>query len=249
MPTRTNSRASTGTYLVLSGTLLVLLLTTASLVRAEDVTTLSGTTYRQVRLVRVEPDGVVWEHATGICKVDFTDLPETLQKTYHYDATKAVAYQAAQTEARQQAAVQLRRDQQDAAVRRAKLLQEAAGTEAAPGVLTYRRRAADLHAEGVVGDQIAAKKHEQELLTKDDGTVWDRRLWAIPRLITGGSSDGTAFDPRTDLNAHEYQANLHHAPGGFAPDAAHDNFFQPDYQTKAYYKDVDRAAAFARGQP
>ena len=77
------------------------------------------------------------------------------------------------------------------------------------------------------------------MLTKDDGTFWDRRLWAIPCLIVGnGYSPGIAFDPRTDMNSHEYQGSLH------GP-----NISQPDYMTKSYYQDVDRAAAFARGHP
>ena len=57
--------------------------------RADDITTLYGTTYREVRLVRVEPDGVTWTHATGLCKVPFADLPEAVRRTYHYDAKPA----------------------------------------------------------------------------------------------------------------------------------------------------------------
>lgn len=51
--------------------------------RADDVTTRSGTTFRDVRMVRVDPDGVTWEHATGMVKVDFGDLPDAVSKMYH----------------------------------------------------------------------------------------------------------------------------------------------------------------------
>ncbi len=80
--------------------------------------------------------------------------------------------------------------------------------------------------------------------------MWDRRLWAVPVFLLGGSAfNGVAFDPKTDFNSHEYTMGAHHAPGAFAPDSTHDSFFEPIYQTKSYYDDVDRAEAFARGKP
>ena len=211
---------------------------------AEDLTTLAGVTYRQVQVVRVEPDGIIWEHAAGVCKVDFTDLPETLRRKYHYDAKQAAAYQAAQAQVRQQAAARQQQDQQAAAAWRAKRLQQTAGTfqpDAPPGTLVYRRRATAAAAERSVGEQIEAKKSAQELLTKDEGTLWDRRLWAIPCLIAGGGyQPGTAFDPHVDHNAQEFQKSLH---------STGDDFFNPIYLTRSYNQDVDRAAAFARGRP
>ena len=216
---------------------------------AGNLTTLSGTTYHQIRVVRIEPDGIIWTHATGICKVDFTDLPEAVRKMYHYDARQAAAFQAAQALVRQQADLQAQRNQQEASAWRTRQLQTQAAAieaDASSGRFLYHRRAA----EQAVGEQIAAKKAEHDLLTRDDGTLWDRRLWAVPSLFTGVYSLGVAFDPRTDLNAHEFQAGLHHAPGEeFAPDSAHDDFFKPDYLTKAYDQDVERAKAFARGHP
>ena len=219
-------------------------LAAAPLGRAEDLTTLAGVTYRQVRVVRVEPDGIVWEHSTGVCKVDFTDLSEVLRRKYHYDAKQAAAYQAAQARAREQAAARQQQDQQAAAAWRAKRSQQATATfqpDAPPGTLVYRRRATDAAAERSVGEQIEAKKSARELLTKDDGTLWDRRLWAIPCLIAGGGyQPGTAFDPRVDHNAQEFQRSLH---------STGDDFFNPIYMTKSYNQDVDRAEAFARGRP
>lgn len=208
---------------------------------AEDVTTLSGNTYREVRLVRVEPDGVTWEHASGVVKVDFTDLPEPVRKAYHYDAGKAAAFQAAQVQAREQFAAQAQQAQHAAEAHRVERFQGQGPGEGRPGEFVYRRKAADAAVQGSVAEGITAKKAAEDFRTKDDGTVWDRRIWAVPQFLFGGDAfNGTAFDPKTDLNAHEFQSSLHSA----GPD-----FFNGDYMTKSYYKDVDRAEAFARGKP
>jgi len=58
---------------------------------AGDLTTLDGTTYRNVKVSRVEADGLVITHAAGGCKLDFLKLPEEVRKQYSYDAAKAEA--------------------------------------------------------------------------------------------------------------------------------------------------------------
>ena len=220
--------------------------------RAEDVTTLAGTTYRQVRVVRVEPDGVTWRHATGECKVDFTDLPEAVRKTFHFDATRAAAYRNAQEQARQQAAARAQQDRQEAAAWQAKhyaapAAATAPGNEAPAGTFIYRRGPSA--ASKSVEETMDTKAAEQKMSTKDDGTVWDRRLWAVPTAILGRSVIDTSAHPIIDPNVYEYRSHLHHAPGGYPADSLHDNFYQGDYMTKAYYQDVERAEAFARGHP
>ena len=223
---------------------LLVWLAVAPPVGAEDVTTLAGVTYRQVRVVHVEPDGIIWEHVNGVCKVDFTDLPEVLRQRYHYDAKQAAAYQAAQARVRQQTAKRQQQDQQIAAAWQAAHLQQTTAAfqgDAQPGTFVYHRHAIDTAAERLIGEQIEAKKSAQELLTRDDGTFWDRRLWAVPCLIAGGGyHPGVAFGSHVDLNAQEFQASLH---------STGDDFFNPIYMTKSYNQDVDRAAAFARDQP
>ena len=219
-------------------------LTLASMARAEDVTTLSGATYREVRLVRVEPDGVTWEHSTGVVKVDFSDLPEPVRKAYHYDSGKAAAFQAGQAKAREDFAARMQQAQHDAETHRVQQYQAQTATapaaEGQPGEFVARRKAADAALVKSANEGIAAKKEAELLRTKDDGTIYDRRLWAIPRLLTGGYSDGTDFDPKTDLNSREVQSDQH--SGG-------DAFFNPSYMTKSYNDEVDRAAAFARDKP
>ena len=220
---------------------------------ADDVTTLSGATFHEVRLVRVEPDGVTWEHSTGMVKVDFTDLPEAVRRTYHYDAGQAAAFREAQAQARQQFDARARQAQREAEARQVQRFQSpgaAAGSEARPGEFVYRHRAGEAAAEKSLGEVLATKEAAEDFRTKDDGTMWDRRLWAVPKLIFGGNAfDGVSFDPKTDFNSHEYQSSLHHGVVGDAKGSANDAFFQPIYMTKSYYDDLDRAAAFARGKP
>ena len=75
-----------------------------------DLTTLSGKTYKQARVFRVEPDGVNYMFAGGIVKIPFTDLSETIRKQYGYDP------KAANTFARAEAAAQAQSAEQSAGV-------------------------------------------------------------------------------------------------------------------------------------
>ena len=222
--------------------------------RADDVTTLSGTTYRDVRAVRVDPDGVTWEHATGIVKVDFADLPEPVRKAYRYDAGKAKVFQEAQAKAQAEFAARAQQAQREAEAHRVQPLRAPATTagQAAgrPGEFVFRRRAEEETAVKSLGGDIAAKQDAEAFRTKDDGTIWDRRLWAVPKFLFGSNPhDGVAFNPKTDLNRDEFKGGVHHPIGGFAPSSTEDSFFQPLYETRSYYEDVERAEAFARGKP
>ena len=229
----------------------LVLLSGVSVAQADDVTTLSGTTFHQVRAVRVEPDGVTWEHATGMVKVDFADLPDAVRRAYHYDAGKAAAFAAAQAASQVKAAAQIQQTQREAAARRAQQYQaQSAATGANPGEFVARRSVLNEAAVQSLGEGITAKKQAEAFRIKDDGTIWDRRLWAVPKLIFGGNEfDGVAFDPKTDFKSHEFQSSLHHSAVSDVKDSANDAFFQPIYLTKSYNDGVDRAAAFARGRP
>ena len=69
----------------------------ASVVLAEDFKAIDGKEYKNVRVSRVEPDGIVLISKSGISKVYFTELPKTVQDRFHYDAAQATAYSAEQT--------------------------------------------------------------------------------------------------------------------------------------------------------
>lgn len=71
----------------------VLLLSTPTLLRAEvvDLTTVSGKTYRQCRIIKIETDGVMFRHASGAGKVLFKDMTKNWRDHFGFDPVKARA--------------------------------------------------------------------------------------------------------------------------------------------------------------
>ncbi|SKA96953.1 hypothetical protein SAMN02745166_02504 [Prosthecobacter debontii] len=84
----------------------LILLMAASLQAAplEEITTLTGKTYRQCEIVKVYPDGVSFTHADGAAKVLFTDLSQEWRERLGYDPAKAAAYELEQAERREKQA-------------------------------------------------------------------------------------------------------------------------------------------------
>ena len=68
----------------------------ASVAVAEDFKAIDGKEYKNVRVSRVEPDGIVLISKSGISKVYFTELPPDIQKRFRYDASNAAVYSAEQ---------------------------------------------------------------------------------------------------------------------------------------------------------
>ena len=78
-------------------TLTFVILCFASVAFAEDFKTISGKEYKNVKVSRVEPDGIVLISKSGISKIYFTELPKEVQDRFHYDAAQAAAYSVEQT--------------------------------------------------------------------------------------------------------------------------------------------------------
>ena len=74
-----------------------LILGFASAAFAETFEAIDGKEYKNVRVSRVEPDGIVLISKSGIAKVYFTELTKEVQDRFHYDAANAAAYSAQQT--------------------------------------------------------------------------------------------------------------------------------------------------------
>ncbi len=240
------------------------LLLAAMPTRADDIQTLSGQTFHAVRAVRVEPDGVTWEHAGGVVKVDFSDSPANVREAYHYDPAKAAAYHDAQAEARRQAderthqTLQANTERQrahaQAAVQAAAVPGTAATTAStdlsagAPPTLVYPHGLSDTArtAARAIGEQTDAREAQAALDARNAGGLGNPNLW---KYVPGVGSKPAPL--RMDQpNAAEYKADLHHAPGDdFSASSATDTFFNPLYLTRSYNDDMDRAAAFARGTP
>jgi hypothetical protein len=69
----------------------------ASVAIADDFKTVDGKECKNVKVSRVEPDGIVLSRKSGISKVYFTELPKEVQERFHYDAAKATAYSTERT--------------------------------------------------------------------------------------------------------------------------------------------------------
>jgi hypothetical protein len=67
-----------------------------SLTLADDFKTNNGKEYKNAIVTEVDPDGIVVRSKTGISKLYFTDLPEEVQKRYHYDPANAAVAHAAE---------------------------------------------------------------------------------------------------------------------------------------------------------
>src|SRR5438445_13870562 len=76
--------------------LVFLILCLASVVFADDFKAIDGKEYKNVRVSRIEPDGIMLITKSGISKVYFTELPKEVQERFHYDAAKAAVYSAQQ---------------------------------------------------------------------------------------------------------------------------------------------------------
>ena len=63
---------------------------------ADDFKLVTGKEYKNVTVMRVEPDGVVVKTKSGISKIYFVELPNDVQQRFHYNAAIASAYSAQQ---------------------------------------------------------------------------------------------------------------------------------------------------------
>ena len=80
-------------------TIAILAALSASLALADDFKTINGKEYKNAIVTQVDADGIVVKAKTGISKLYFTELPEDVQKQYHYNPANAAAAQSAQAAA------------------------------------------------------------------------------------------------------------------------------------------------------
>ena len=67
----------------------------AALALGDDLKTVSGKEYKRVKVSRVEPDGIVIIHKTGVTKLLFSELPTEVQRQFGYGPAKIEAETAA----------------------------------------------------------------------------------------------------------------------------------------------------------
>jgi hypothetical protein len=77
---------------------LILIVCLASVALADDFKTNSGKEYKNAKVNRVDPDGIVLITKSGVSKIYFVELPRETQLRFHYDAQKAASYTAEENE-------------------------------------------------------------------------------------------------------------------------------------------------------
>jgi hypothetical protein len=75
-------------------TIAILAALSVSLALADDFKTNNGKEYKNAMVTQIEPDGIIVKTKSGISKLYFQELPEDVQKRFHYDPEKAAAAQA-----------------------------------------------------------------------------------------------------------------------------------------------------------
>jgi sRNA-binding protein len=73
-------------------TIAILATLSASLALADDFKTVEGKEYKDAKVTRVEPDGIVVKTKSGISKVYFVELPQDVQRRFNYNPQQASAY-------------------------------------------------------------------------------------------------------------------------------------------------------------
>lgn len=116
---------------------------------ATDITTRDGRTYHNIEITHVDSDGIRIMHSTGVARLRFEELPDSLQKTYHYDPAKVAAFRKRFAEARKAEAARAAAAEQDR-LHKIQVEQEAERKRA-----TEARRAEQ--------DRIASERRQQKV--------------------------------------------------------------------------------------
>ena len=69
----------------------ILIVCLASFALGDDLKTISGKEYKQVKISRVEPDGLVIIHKTGVTKLPVSELPTEVQRKFGFIPSKIEA--------------------------------------------------------------------------------------------------------------------------------------------------------------
>jgi|SRR5215469_3376508 len=88
-------------------TIAIMATLSASIALADDFKTNNGKEYKNAIVTQVDPDGIVVKTKAGISKLYFPELPEDVQKRYHYDRGEAANYAAQEAAAQKVAAQQM----------------------------------------------------------------------------------------------------------------------------------------------
>jgi hypothetical protein len=150
----------------------------------DDFKTYNGKEYKNAKVTRVEPDGIVVATKQGISKLYFIELPEDVQKQFRYDPEKAAAYGAQQAAAQHAAAQQVEESSKQQSGHQNQLTDQAAKQQNIQALInTYQ---ALLQQEEDLLVQIGQIKNAQESA---------RRKWA---MRSWGQNEPQTYQYQTD---------------------------------------------------
>ncbi|PYJ51892.1 MAG: hypothetical protein DME87_01570 [Verrucomicrobia bacterium] len=159
--------------------LTLLILSFAPVVLADDFKTIEGKEYKNVKVSRVEPDGIVLITKAGISKVYFTELPKAVQERFNYDPEKAPAYSAEQNAALEQ----LRNQQQEAMIRRAETTEKTNKYVGEQAQASAARQSQQEKVQRLQARYDELQKQERDLIRRI------QEAERLPRYLTGQSGN------------------------------------------------------------
>src|SRR6266436_1116120 len=138
---------------------------------ADDFKTTGGKEYKNAKVSRVEPDGIVITFSGGIVKIPFTELSPEIQRKYNYNPEAAKAF-AEQTD-------HIKRDQHEGAAQEL----EDARKRATPAAVELKydppeELAADAH-KAARAKMFSPEEENGELAKIPPGGALEVKLYAI----------------------------------------------------------------------
>ncbi|HEY2680111.1 MAG TPA: hypothetical protein VGI59_02215 [Candidatus Udaeobacter sp.] len=163
-------------------------LSAASLALADDFKTNNGKEYKNAIVTQVDTDGIVVKTKTGISKLHFTELPEDVQKQYHYNPANAAAAQSAQVAAIQQTNQQIeeankqREKEKQVAVESSRRATEEAAKAQNTTIEPGNRTATGRHIVGVGGVnglevETSQKELQLETAAREEAMSPEEKAW------------------------------------------------------------------------
>jgi len=156
---------------------------------AADLQQVDGTVYRKVRVMQVDPDGLVISHEKGVAKVDFTKLPPDLQQRYSYSEKKAAIYREQETQREVRTAEEKQRLLKEYEERELARIQKQMAAGASGDELTYGNKGAGANsARGVRQMQKEMEaKEAREAREREPRTFWTAKFWESPVVQAVGA--------------------------------------------------------------
>jgi tetratricopeptide (TPR) repeat protein len=189
-------------------TLLIVLITSASLALADDFKTVNGKEFKNAKVSHVEADGIVIKTKSGISKLYFVELPKDVQQRFGYDAVK-LAEQAAEFQKQQknpEADLKQSLEQSQAAEQRAAQSYKSATKGTLSGQVFVSTEGAENHKLGSVQVSLFARETVDTLLavlkkyadmkTQELSLAVDAALAAMQQDATNHLIEVLRLDPK-----------------------------------------------------